>query len=82
MNKAMIFPIHKKWVDMIFDGTKKFEFRNKISKHLVEGMKIYFYETLGKVHRGKGVREKYPNFIQYFNLVNNPTSTFKYPCSS
>jgi predicted transcriptional regulator len=47
MNKAMIFPIHKKWVDKIFNGSKKFEFRNKLPKHLVKGMKIYFYETLG-----------------------------------
>ena len=49
MNKAMMFPIHKKWVDKIFKGEKKFEFRNKLPKHLKSGMKIYFYETKGKV---------------------------------
>lgn len=52
MNKAMMFLIHKKWVDMIFDGTKKYEFRNKLPKDLVKGMKIYFYETLGKMKQG------------------------------
>ena len=52
MKKAMMFPIHKKWVDRIFNGRKKFEFRNKLPKHLAPGMKIYFYETLGKMKQG------------------------------
>ena len=52
MNKAMMFPIHKNWVEMIFDGTKKFEFRNKLPKDLNVGMKIYFYETLGNMKQG------------------------------
>jgi len=44
----MIFPIHKEFVDMIFDGSKDLEFRNKLPKDLKPGMKIYFYEALGK----------------------------------
>jgi len=64
MNKAMIFPIHKKWVDMIFDGSKDLEFRNKLPKDLKSGMKIYFYEALGDrklIHLWKS----YPLYIQH-----------------
>lgn len=76
MNKAMMFPIHKKWVDMIFNGTKKFEFRNKLPKHLVKGMKIYFYETLGD-RKPKSKWEDYPLYIGY-DTYEEPYASYVY----
>lgn len=43
--KAMIVSIKPKWLKMILDGTKKFEFRNW---KVPVGTVIYFYESLGK----------------------------------
>jgi len=90
MNRAMIFPIHKKWVDMIFDGTKKFEFRNKLPKHLKTGMKIYIYETQHKVktpygfnvQKGQIVGEVTVGEIYDNNVVSELYDKAYYGCHS
>ena len=76
MNKAMMFPIHKNWVDKIFKGEKKFEFRNKLPKYLVKGMKIYFYETLGD-RKPKDKWEDYPLYIG-FDTYEEPYASYVY----
>lgn len=47
-----VFSIRLPFTDMIFDGRKNLEFRNKIGQELFAGNKIYIYET--KKHSGKG----------------------------
>ncbi|WBK39993.1 hypothetical protein [PinkBerry-associated phage LS06-2018-MD08] len=48
MNKAIMLSVQPKWLSMILDGTKEYEFRGNNVKNFVDGMKIYFYESLGK----------------------------------
>lgn len=41
--KAILLPIQKKYVDLILDGKKKYEFRKKLCKEEIS--KIIIYET-------------------------------------
>ena len=49
--KAMLVAIQPKWLKMILDGEKKFEFRNW---KVPVGTVIYFYESLGVKREGRG----------------------------
>jgi len=48
---SAVFPIHKKYSDLIFSGYKNFEFRHVRTK-LEPGSRVYIYET--KKERGLG----------------------------
>ena len=41
----ILMSVRKHWIDMIKDGSKKLEFRNRIGKEFKIGNTIYFYES-------------------------------------
>ena len=43
---AVIYPIYKVFNDLIFSGTKPFEFRTRLPKNLTTGTKVYIYEPV------------------------------------
>ena len=61
MNKAIFTPCKKKWLDMYRKGLKDMEFKGKNTKKWQVGMKVYFYESLGKKKHIK-LWEKYPEY--------------------
>jgi hypothetical protein len=48
--KALMVAIQPKWLKMILDGKKKFEFRNwkNADENVLVGTVLYFYESKGK----------------------------------
>ena len=43
MTTAMLLPIHPKWANLIYDGSKTIEVRRRFP--MVEDMTVLFYET-------------------------------------
>lgn len=64
--KALMVAIQPKWLKMILDGTKKFEFRNweKADENIPVGTVLYFYESQGK-RKSRENWEDYPEYIGY-----------------
>ena len=48
MNKQVMLSVRSKWVEQILNGTKTYEFRNRLPKDLVKGMVVNVYCTKEK----------------------------------